>query len=153
MATADKVKIVVDNALRKVGEYSEKASERATGLAEDAAKKAGEFTEIAREKAPAYLDRAAEIAGKAADVTAERVDKATGGRYHDKIDSVHGKLDETFHRVRQAPAPGSEATPEPDGGPTTTGPSTSGPTGAATDESGQATGGTQGSDRRQTDEI
>jgi hypothetical protein len=132
MATADKVKIVVDNALRKVGEYSEKAGERATGLAGDAAKKASELTEVAREKAPGYLDRAAEIAGKAAGATAEGVDKATGGRYHNKIDSVHGKVDVTLHRVRNAPGPDAATGPAADAGPTPTnpGPTTtrSGPT-------------------------
>jgi hypothetical protein len=66
MASADKVKIVVDNALRKVGEYSEKATERASGLAEEAAKKVSELAEVAREKTPGYLDRAAVLAEKAA---------------------------------------------------------------------------------------
>ena len=105
MASADKVKIVVDNALRKVGEYSDKASEKAAVLAEKAAEKAGELTEVARERAPGYLDRAAELAGKAADATAASVDKATSGRYHEKIDTAHGKVDDTLHRVRTAPPP------------------------------------------------
>ena len=48
------------------------------------------------------------------EATAEGVDKATGGRYHEKIDSVHGKVGETLHRVRSAPAPGSTADPAAD---------------------------------------
>ena len=146
MASADKVKIVVDNALRKVGEYSEKASDRATGLAEEAAKKAGELTEVAREKAPGYLDRAAELACKAADATADGVDKVTGGRYHDKIDSVHDKVDETLHRVRHAPPPhsatdadGTTTEPDPTATTATPGPTPTAAPGPTTAPSGTTT--------------
>jgi hypothetical protein len=87
MGITDKAKELADIALEKAGEYSEKA-----------AGKASELADTAREKAPGYLDRAAELAGKAVDATAAGVDKATGGRFHDKIDSAHGKVSETLAR-------------------------------------------------------
>jgi hypothetical protein len=140
MASADKVKIVVDNALRKVGEYSDKASEKAAELAEKAAEKAGELTEVARERAPGYLDRAAELAGKAADATAASVDRATGGRYHGKIDSAHEKLDETLQRVRNASPP--DATHHvPDAEPPPHGPGTTASSGGTAGPSSPASSG------------
>jgi hypothetical protein len=112
MGITDKAKEIADTALEKAGELSEKAAE-----------KAAELAETAREKAPGYLDRAAELAGKAADVTAAGVDKATGGRFHDQIDSAHDKVGDALGRVRagspddDAAAPpfaGGLGTPTPD---------------------------------------
>jgi vacuolar-type H+-ATPase subunit E/Vma4 len=108
----EKAKEIADTALEKAGEYSEKAAEKATELAE-----------LAREKAPGYLDRAAELAGKAADVAAAGVDKATGGRFHDQIDSAHDKVGDALGRVRTdtadaepdaPPFAGGLGTPAPD---------------------------------------
>lgn len=110
MGITDKAKEIADIALEKVGEYSEKA-----------AGKASELAETAREKAPGYLDRAAELAGKAVDATAAGVDKATGGRFHDQIDSAHDKVSETLardadqdHEPAAPPFAGGLGTPTPD---------------------------------------
>ena len=109
MGITDKAKEIADIALEKAGEYSEKA-----------AGKASELAEAAREKAPGYLDRAAELAGKAVDATAAGVDKATGGRFHDQIDSAHGKVSDTLARDAKDDEPaappfaGGLGTPIPD---------------------------------------
>ncbi len=110
MGITDKAKEIADIALEKAGEYSEKA-----------AGKASELAETAREKAPGYLDRAAELAGKAVDATAAGVDKATGGRFHDQIDSAHGKVSDTLARdavhddgPTAPPFAGGLGTPAPD---------------------------------------
>jgi hypothetical protein len=108
MQIPEKAKEVADTALEKVGEYSEKAAELA---------------QAARDKAPAYLDRAAEMAVKAVDATAAGVDKATGGRFHDQIDSAHDKVGDALGRVRPGhaeddptapPFAGGLGTPTPD---------------------------------------
>ena len=98
MGITDKAKELADLALEKAGEYSEKATE----LAGKAGEKAAELTETAREKAPSYVDRATELAGKAVDVTAASVDRATQGRFHDKIETATGKVGETLDRARTA---------------------------------------------------
>jgi hypothetical protein len=100
MGIPEKAKEVVDTTLEKAGEFSEKAAE-----------KAAELAQVAREKAPAYLDRAAELAVKAVDVTAAGVDKATGGRFHDQIDSAHDKVGDALGRVRTGQADEPDAPP------------------------------------------
>jgi hypothetical protein len=105
MGIPEKAKEVADTALEKAGEYSEKAAE-----------KAAELAQAAREKAPAYLDRAAELAVKAVDVTAAGVDRATGGRFHDQIDSAHDKVGEALGRARPAQAEDDPAAPPFAGG-------------------------------------
>jgi hypothetical protein len=111
MGVTDKAKDLADIALEKLGEYSEKATE----LAGKAGVKAAELTETAREKAPAYIDRATEFAGKAVGATAAGVDKATQGRYSDKIGSVSGKVGATLDRARAGG--GAKAADEPEAPP------------------------------------
>ena len=87
MGITDKAKELADLALEKAGTYSEKATELAGK---------------ARENAPSYVERAAELAGKAVDATAAGVDKATQGRFHDRIETATGKVGETLDRARAA---------------------------------------------------
>jgi hypothetical protein len=98
-------------------------TDKAKEIADTALEKAAELADTAREKAPGYLDRAAELAGKAADATAAGVDKATGGRFHDKIDSAHDRVGDALGRVRTGspdadpaapPFAGGLGTPAPD---------------------------------------
>jgi hypothetical protein len=98
MGLTEKAKELADVALEKAGVYSEKA-----------AVKAAELSEVAREKAPGYLDRAADVAGRAVDTAAAKVDKATGGRYHEKIEGVTAKVGESLDRRPGTPAPGTTA--------------------------------------------
>jgi hypothetical protein len=113
MGITEKAKEIADVALEKAGLYSEKASAKASELAERAGEKATELSGVAREKAPGYLDRATELAGKAVDATAAGVDKATKGRFHEQIDTAHGKVDETLDRARAATNKGDEPSAPP----------------------------------------
>jgi hypothetical protein len=80
-------------------------TEKAKELTDTALVKAGELSEVAREKAPGYLDRAADLAVKAADATASGVDRATRGRFHDRIEEVTAKVEASLDRPRPTDAP------------------------------------------------
>jgi hypothetical protein len=80
-------------------------TDKAKDLTDAALLKAGELSEVAREKAPGYLDRAADLAVKAADAAASGVDRATKGRFHDRIEEVTAKVGESLDRPRAAEAP------------------------------------------------
>jgi hypothetical protein len=80
-------------------------TDKAKELADAALLKAGELSEVAREKAPGYLDRAADLAVKATDAAASGVDRATGGRFHDRIEEVTAKVEQSLDRPRAAEAP------------------------------------------------
>jgi hypothetical protein len=89
-------------------------TDKAKELADAALLKAGELSEVAREKAPGYLDRAADLAVKAADAAASGVDRATGGRFHDRIEEVTAKVEQSLDRPRSGEAP-TVVVVEPDG--------------------------------------
>jgi hypothetical protein len=99
-------------------------TDKAKQLADAALLKAGELSETAREKAPGYLDRAADFAVKAADAAADGVDRATGGRFHDKLDGASARVGEKLDRPRPSAPPTTTGKPE-----------------APTDTTGQAGGG------------
>jgi hypothetical protein len=80
-------------------------TDKAKELADAALLKAGELSEVAREKAPGYLDRAADLAVKATDAAASGVDRATGGRFHDRIEEVTAKVEQSLDRPRAGEAP------------------------------------------------
>jgi hypothetical protein len=92
-------------------------TDKAKELADAALLKAGELSGVAREKAPGYLDRAADLAVKAVDAAADGVDRATGGRFHDKLEGATARVEETLDRPRPAEQPTTvvgEAHPAPD---------------------------------------
>jgi hypothetical protein len=80
-------------------------TDKAKELTDVALLKAGELSEVAREKAPDYLDRAADLAVKAADAAASGVDRATGGRFHEKIEEVTAKVGASLDRPRPTDTP------------------------------------------------
>ena len=80
-------------------------TEKAKELTDTALVKAGELSEVAREKAPGYLDRAADFAVKAADAAASGMDRATRGRFHDRIDEVTAKVEASLDRPRPTDSP------------------------------------------------
>lgn len=82
-------------------------TEKAKKLADTALAKVGEYAEVARQKAPFVIDRAAEAAGKAVDAASAGLDRATRGRYRDRIESIHSKVDEALERTRSAAGPSS----------------------------------------------
>jgi hypothetical protein len=80
-------------------------TDKAKELTDTALLKAGELSEVAREKAPGYLDRAADLAVKATDAAASGVDRATRGRFHEKIEDVTAKVGASLDRPRPTDAP------------------------------------------------
>jgi hypothetical protein len=81
-----------------------KFTDKASDLASQAAEKAGPAIERAKEvatelveKAGPLLERAGELAAQGVSVAAEQIDRATGGKYSDKISTtsakIEGKLD------------------------------------------------------------
>jgi gas vesicle protein len=105
MALFDKVKGLFDHAKDKAAPLAEQAKEKAGPLAKEALQKAQEVSGQVREKAGPLAaeakDKASELAGRAApavasgvDRAAESLDKATGGRFTEKIDTVQEKVHE-----------------------------------------------------------
>lgn len=104
-------------------------TDKAKELTDAALLRAGELSEVAREKAPGYLDRAADLAVKATDAAASGVDRATGGRYHDRIEGVTTKVGQSLDRPRAADSPTVVVEPEEPITPATTNPDATGPEG------------------------
>ncbi len=133
MGLTEKAKELADTALLRAGEYSEKAAGRAA-----------ELSGVAREKAPGYLDRAADLTVRAVDAATSRVDRVTGGRFHDKLEGASAKVSDSLRDqpgtgptvVDEQPPPSPQPhAAEQEGSPTTpaattpeaTGPDTPGP--------------------------
>lgn len=82
--------------------------------------KAKELAGQARGKAGEFVKKAGPSAVKGWDTAKSRLDKATGGKYHDKIENVSSKVGEALKRTRHphgggAPNNGSgSAGPRPD---------------------------------------
>ncbi|GAA5142632.1 hypothetical protein [Pseudonocardia adelaidensis] len=87
-------------------------TDKAKQLTDAALLKAGELSEVAREKAPGYIDRAADLAVKAADAAGSGVDRATGGRYHHRIEEFTAKVEHSLDRPRAAEPPTVVVEPE-----------------------------------------
>jgi carbohydrate-selective porin OprB len=82
-----------------------KITEKASELAGQAAHAAGPAIEKAKEvagdlaeKAGPLIEKAVELAAQGVSVAAEQIDKATGGKYSDKISSVSSKIEGTLDR-------------------------------------------------------
>lgn len=84
---------------------SKKITDKAGELAEQAAHAAGPAIDKAKEvagdiaeKTGPLVDKAAEKAAQGISAAAEQLDKATGGKYADKISSVSTKIEERVDR-------------------------------------------------------
>ncbi|OLT14407.1 hypothetical protein BJF78_19300 [Pseudonocardia sp. CNS-139] len=77
-------------------------TEKAKELADVTLRRAGELSETAREKAPDFLDRAADVTVKAVDSAAAGIDRVTGGRFHDQLESATSKVGESLDRAKPA---------------------------------------------------
>ena len=64
--------------------------------------KAKELAQQARTKAEDLAEKAGPNAAKGLDAAKSGLDKATGGKYHDKIESVGGKVEGMLHRGQQS---------------------------------------------------
>jgi replicative DNA helicase len=91
---------LADQAAQAAGPALERAKEVAAELAE----KAGPAIERAAEKAGPVLERAAEraaeLAAQGVSVAAEQLDKATKGKYSDKISTVSAKIEDALDREK-----------------------------------------------------
>lgn len=101
----------------KAKDIAAKMSERANQVAGDLAEKAGPLAEKAKpladkakplaDKAAPYAEKAATLAAKGVSNAASTVDKATGGKYHDRIETVSTKLGDALNRNGTTDEPGS----------------------------------------------
>ena len=94
MSFLDKAKQVAEDLVEKAGPLAEKAkplAEKAKPLAE---------------KAAPYAEKAADLAAKGMSSAASTMDKATGGKYHDRIETVTGKVAEVLNRDGRKDEPG-----------------------------------------------
>jgi len=85
----------------KAKDLASKVTDKANQVAEELAEKAGPLAEKAKplaEKAAPLAEKAGNLAAKGVSAAASSVDKATGGKYHDKIETVSGKLGEALTR-------------------------------------------------------
>jgi hypothetical protein len=93
--------------------------DKAKDLASKMTEKAGPLAEKAKpyaEKAAPYADKAATLAAKGVSEAASRMDKATGGKYHSKIETVSGKLGDALNRdgtTERTAEPGKSEPPKP----------------------------------------
>lgn len=95
----------------------DKAKDLASKVADDLAGKAGPLGEKAKplaEKAAPYAEKAASLAAKGVSSAASSVDKATGGKYHDRIETVSGKLGEALNRDNRSTKPDTEPKDNPE---------------------------------------
>jgi vacuolar-type H+-ATPase subunit H len=116
----DKASPLVEKAMEKASPYAEQAKEKAGPLIEQAREKAGPLVEQAinkagpyaemvaeragpivaqaKEKAAPYIEKAVPYAVKGVEAAVSTADKATGGRYHDKIENVSQLVGDALNR-------------------------------------------------------
>jgi vacuolar-type H+-ATPase subunit H len=120
----DKLKKLADQAKEKATPLAEQAAHRAAELATEAREKAGPLAEQAKERAAELATKAAPAVSQGVDKAAERIDKATGGRYTSHLDKVQGVVHEKAGKVAGSASEGqstaaptaaeqSASTPEP----------------------------------------
>ena len=117
----EKAQELAGQAAAAAGPLAAQARERAAALAEQAAAAAGPLAAQARERAAALAEQAGAAAGPLAeqartraahglDALADNLDRLTGGKYHEQIQSVATKVEHTLDRPHGgAPA----AAPDP----------------------------------------
>jgi hypothetical protein len=91
------------------------AKEKATELAATAAAAAAPLAAQAKGKAAGLAERAGEVGAKGVSALAEGLDKATGGKYSDRISSVTSKLEDRLDPGTPTDTP----PPPPEPAPTT----------------------------------
>lgn len=83
--------------------------------------KAKELAGQAKGKAEEFAEKAGPSAAKGLDAAKSSLDKATGGKYHDRIESVSGKVEGVLKRdssngdsAKDDPGPGSNGSQDKD---------------------------------------
>ncbi|HEY0808421.1 MAG TPA: antitoxin [Pseudonocardiaceae bacterium] len=85
----------------KAKDLASKVTDKANQVAGELADKAGPIAEKAKplaEKAAPLAEKAGNLAAKGVSAAASSMDKATGGKYHDRIETVTDKLGEALNR-------------------------------------------------------
>jgi vacuolar-type H+-ATPase subunit H len=95
----DKLKKLADQAKEKATPLAGQAAQKAAELAAEAKEKAGPLAEQAKERATELAAKAAPAVSQGVDKAAGSLDKATGGRFTDKLDKVQGVVHETATKV------------------------------------------------------
>lgn len=104
MTYKDKAKDLADNMAHRAKKAADNVAKKAGPLAEKAkplAEKAKPLKERAKplaEKAAPLAEKAGHLAAKGASATASKLDRATHGKYHDKIENVSGKVGKVLNR-------------------------------------------------------
>ena len=75
-----------------------RSKDKATEVAGDVAEKAAEVASDVAEKAGEVAAKAGAVAAKGVDAAATGVDKVTGGKFHDKIEDVSGKVESALDK-------------------------------------------------------
>lgn len=90
----EKAAELASQAVAAAGPLKDKAEE----LAEQAVQAAGPL----KDKAVELAEKAGELAAQGVAVAAEGIDKATGGKYSDKISSVSSKIEDVLDHDKNA---------------------------------------------------
>ncbi len=98
----DKATELAGQAAAAVGPLAAQAKEKASELAGQAAAAAGPLALQAKDKATELAEKASEAAAHGVSALAKSLDKATGGKYSDRISSVTAKLEERLDRDKPA---------------------------------------------------
>ncbi|MBE9373934.1 antitoxin [Saccharopolyspora sp. HNM0983] len=70
--------------------------------------KAKDLANQAKGKAEELADKHGPTAAKGVDAAKSQLDKATGGKYHDKIEGVNSKVQDALNRDQQNGEPGRD---------------------------------------------
>ena len=104
--------------LDKLKKLADQAKEKAGPMAQQAKEKSGPMAQQAKERAAELASKAAPAVSQGVDKAAGSLDKATKGRYTEKIDKVQGVVHQTAQKVGErsagtgtAGAAGTVATP------------------------------------------
>ena len=90
--------------LDKLKKIADQAKEKAGPMAQQAKEKAGPMAGQAKEKATELASKAAPAVSQGVDKAAGSLDKATKGRYTEKIDKVQGVVHQTAQKVGEKSA-------------------------------------------------
>jgi hypothetical protein len=99
-ADQKKQRALADQAKDRLGQLKQKAgplAEQAKGKASELADKAAPVAAQAKDKASGAAGKAGDLATTGVTAAAGGLDKVTGGRWHDKIAAVSGKLSQVLH--------------------------------------------------------
>lgn len=107
-------------ALDKFKKFADQAKEKAVPMLADAKEKAGPLAAQAKEKAAELATKAAPIAAQGVDKASASLDKATKGKYSDKITGVHDSVNSGLATAGEAAAKIVPSPDEPVAEPTTT---------------------------------